>query len=337
MQNNMKHISTHLAIRLLSVFIMTILSLKATIWVAEHYFFDKFFYRKSAMHGYSKDEGNPLAEKDLKGLLKPRLQDLNELLQTNDYRILGEQSDNNTYKVALIGDSFVYGTGVRTSERFGEVLEKKLNLIRLSRVYVLAQPGDDLIDNFAKFELAFQYIQPDIYILGMVDNDISFGAYDKYPQGEKVYFALKRKCPQEVYRPPNLGTQISEEDLLLKLYWPAVSPHYSNICMLFEGVKSILTKTDAVIFYNFSQYEYSNIEEKEIPETDKIAQKLMAKYEQTVKMAGARVIGFNYDKRTVQQAGVSQLEGHPSRELHYQYAEDLFQEITSNSKWKFKD
>src|SRR4030066_1649285 len=106
-------------------------------WSAEKFFYDKFFYKKSEVYVYTKNNSNRLGSLGLLAKndpIKRRIGDLISLVDTNDQKdvnrqVLGAKADN-VFKIAVIGDSFVYGLGVKTSERFTDLLEKKLNKIR---------------------------------------------------------------------------------------------------------------------------------------------------------------------------------------------------------------
>src|SRR5688572_11695772 len=131
------------------LFILTVLSSVIAVWsslyISETFFFDKFHYNKSTKYGYLTDEINPLAREKNPTAIEQRLSDLRTLFprSPNDTQIMGRSINNNKqYTIVIVGDSVVYGTGVKDGERFSVLLEKELNKVRPTKVYALAQPGD---------------------------------------------------------------------------------------------------------------------------------------------------------------------------------------------------
>ena len=81
----------------------------------------------------------------------------------------------NTFRILLIGDSFVYGAGVSTESTLDKILEKKLNSWNPPLNYEVYNLGINGTDPTQYYELAkqFQKYNPDYVIVSLyVDNDI---------------------------------------------------------------------------------------------------------------------------------------------------------------------
>src|SRR3989344_6833304 len=111
---------------------------------SEKYFFDKFYYYKSASHGYVNPIWNPLINGSNPSIVEERIKDLRALIEITrkDSEANNQLSPSNYFRIAIIGDSMVYGLGIRNNERFSYLLEQKLNKIKPTKAYILAQPAD---------------------------------------------------------------------------------------------------------------------------------------------------------------------------------------------------
>ncbi len=146
----------------LVVFLVCVLSFAVIYFFGSEMLFDRFIYQKSGAYGYWSENTTRLKDfgertKDLVSLMdylysSPQLA-LRENAQTEN--ILGATT-NDTYTIFVIGDSYVFGQGIRTEQRFSNVLEKKLNTMKKTRVIVLGGPGDNFFDNYIKYLAARQ-------------------------------------------------------------------------------------------------------------------------------------------------------------------------------------
>lgn len=307
-------------------------SIKLSYFIGEKFFFDRLFYQKSDLFGYTQYTDNPASDQEASPIIKRRVKDLinlhalhNKGKNTSD--VLGAERDNR-FTIVLIGDSFVYGQGIKNEERFGELLEKELNTVYPTRVIILAQPGDSAMDNYAKFQLAYTYFSPDLYIIGLVDNDLVFQNFDKYPLERDLFNEVAQYCPGKVFmwfpmpNPP-------WEEMVVKQYKPSVSSDYQNICMLKTMTERMLKLSPQILFYSF----YENVNpEKQILEYDKLEAEALRAYTSTVQQAGGYVI---YQPNNSFYERVSLIEGHPSSKMNTRYAKQLYAEILSNPKWRF--
>jgi hypothetical protein len=312
----------------------SLLSYKIVYLIGEKYFFDELFYKKSEMHGYIR-HFPVLTIKD-SSTLKSRLKDLRMLISLSEQKsqVLGSQGDN-TYKIAIIGNSNVFGQGVKENERFAEILEKKLNKIRPTQVFIFALPGDNLIDNYTKFILAEQHLSINLYIICMNHDDLVIETTDhhEYPNENQIHQELKKTCSQNELISTFDPFMTWEENILIRLY-PSFSNQYANVCFLEEIAKKL--SKDNILFYGFNPISYSTIDlTKETEANQKIAY-LTSKYASIIEKSGGYVISSYNDSNFIYEK-VSKKEVHPSRKTHQFYAESLFKEIIQNPKWGFAD
>src|SRR5688572_5640457 len=160
------------------VFLSVLASFHICYFLAEHFFFDKFFYRKSISHGYAPDIASNLSR------YGNRARDIVWL--QNKMRGSSENvglPDDDTYTIAVIGDSVTWGQGIKNDERFSVLLEKKLNKIRKTKVYSYALLGDNFTQTYEKIEFLESLENThkiDLYILALVHNDAFVTPSDRY-------------------------------------------------------------------------------------------------------------------------------------------------------------
>ncbi len=128
-------------------------------------------------------------------------------LNSNNFRD-GEfvKEAGNTFRVFLIGDSFVFGSGVRQNETIGKFLEKKLNQ-NTSLNYEVFELGSHGGGPKEYYDIAkkFETYEPDLVIVSLfVDNDIQKQGYYrfKFVHSFKIVqlienFNLNKKCIYE--------------------------------------------------------------------------------------------------------------------------------------------
>lgn len=326
---------------------LTLVSIWACLRISEIYFFDKFYYTKSPTFGYIRPVPNPLGNSNNPPTIEERIKDLRlifsgktqETLATEKPSLVGrvlgvfdDQTDSTVkpYVVFLIGDSYVYGNGVRVSERMSVFLEKKLRAIRPTKVYTLAQSGDSIVDNYYKLQAAEKVIQPDIAIMGMVVNDFILDQTDKYPDELVFYNQLREECPQEERKVQWTGPQMTpEEGMMLNLY-PSISEDYANICYYERILERMEGKP--VLFYSFDP-----LSPDPPPESEEYAWKgwqIMHTYASRAQLHGFGFTSPNNIENFVFTPRAT-IEGHPSVKTHELFAESLFKEITTNPRWGF--
>lgn len=307
--------------------------------IGEKYFFDKLFYKRSPLHGYLSNawmfSKNYLTADPIS---KSRMKNLYQLLafhdSTDQSKILGANTDN-IYKIAIIGDSYAYGTGVKTNQRFPDILENMLNKIRPTKVYNLSQMDDDLLDHYAKFKLAQSWQNFDLYVFTMVQNDfqIFLDRLNRYPNKSQLYQELKEFCPQPHYNPLPYSPEIDyETDVWINDVMSSLEG-FDNICLLKQFVKE--ASTFPIIFYDLEDYLSLEQINTDAPNLVKYIALVMDKYNNTVKENNGYLLKAFDSKSNNHFSPVSQIESHPSAKTHQWYAAKLFQEITANPRYGF--
>lgn len=231
------------------------------------------------------------------------------------------------YRIVVIGDSMAYGLGVREHEVFARVLERKLNTIRPTQVSLLAQPGDSIVENYAKYLLAKEYIMPNLYVISLTSNDFIYDRRNKYPNENHVYSRLKSLCVGDEFR----YTWVNES--WIDMFWNAILPAFQsdvNHCFFTQAVQDITQMKDNVIFLSLDFAGAGGA-----PDTyEEKFYELMEGYRLLVTRGGGNMLTAEHIPGAT-HSSVSNKEGHPSKETHKFYAQALFQEIVGNPKWGF--
>ncbi|HKZ34417.1 MAG TPA: SGNH/GDSL hydrolase family protein [Patescibacteria group bacterium] len=322
----------HIVLILLSLLSFTI-SLKASLWIAENFFFDKFFYYKSIKHGYLIPgkylpyQAYGKRGRDLASLTE-QTRELNE--RRGAPQILGT-TDDGVYTIAVVGDSMVWGQGLREKERFANVLERRLDRISPTRVISLGYPGDSMLDNYIKYTL-MKHLNPsiDLYIFGVVDNDLFLNKPDRYDSAlfEEVVDVCREK--PLFYDPPFNPSQDAQEHTqqYAQNVKMSFSDSYANPC-IFKKTASLLPQRNAIylIFAPRSiQYDQHFSRMEEIMQRNELFILTVSQYFE--QMSGQELHEKYY---------ISDGEGHPSAFANEIFAQALFQEITRNPRWRFTD
>lgn len=274
-------------------------------FIAEKYFFDKFFYYKSTKYGYYL----PGKNSDLKDFGE-RARDLITLK-------LGQpiQPKNNVYKVAVIGDSYVWGQGVKNGERFSPLLQNKLNQVRPTKVYSLGGCGDNIFDNYIKYKKSIDVFgDMDLYIFAMVNNDLVFNRsnyHGSVPQFDDIF----QSCNGTAQYTLQSGLSQSAEDQVRTL---SLAPNSKNFCA-YKKIVELLPKDNA-IYVDLSSLSEDSDYQKTF--SNLIKQDL-----------NALILPHQLDP---QKYTVSPHDGHPSVLAHQFIAKTIYQEIITNQKWRFK-
>jgi lysophospholipase L1-like esterase len=308
--------------------LFSFLSFKVTYLIAEKYFFDKIFYQKSIAYGYW------VEDKDLRPeAFGKRAQDIEELQQRahltpeNSPQILGT-CDDHKYVVTVIGDSYVWGQGIKNEERFVEILEKELNKIRPTRVVSLGNSGDNIFDNYIKYLWAKKQYRSDLFVFGMVTNDLLFNLSDRYD--EKMYNDLISGCSGEpIYDKYPDSNKLNTLEDQRKEYGDLMDRSYEkqtkNYCAL-QKVASLLPK-EGILFFDFDKQKY-------------IGWESLQAYESVIAQHNLPILSLDNLSHPLPEHyspvwNVSPLDGHPSAYSNQLFAESLFKEITENPRWHF--
>lgn len=78
-----------------------------------------------------------------------------------------------TYRILVVGDSFTFGWGLNASDRYTEILEKRLNRNATQKYQVInaAIPGWGLKDYYKFIKYRGQNYNPDMIVAGLVGNE----------------------------------------------------------------------------------------------------------------------------------------------------------------------
>lgn len=294
------------------------LSYKLCYFIAEKYFFDKFFYFKNINYGYW-ITGENLTLKDF-GI---RSQDILNLTEAKNQNFIDSENDN-YYKIAVIGDSYVWGQGVKEKQRFTVLLQNKLNKIKPTKVYSFGNSGDNIFDNYLKYKKSIDiYGKMDLYIFGLVNNDLIINPYDHYHTNTEIINKLKMNCNSsspivsDLIFDPNKVVSNELADYGNRIL-DSLEQDTQNFCYfkqisnLFPKEKTLFITFDSILSDNFAETKFSNLMTQHfspivVPKVKKIKPFLF----------------------------VSKKDPHPSKFAHKIYAETLFTEITTNPKWEF--
>jgi len=314
------------------------LSYKLVYFLGEKYFFDKLFYRKSVKHGYEntwKLENDNDRAKDLialKSFIKNNTQENNQIK-----KVLGVK-DNNIYTIAIIGDSYVWGTGIKEHERFSRLLEKKLNKIKNSYILSLGLPGDNLYEHYVKYQILEEAkADIDLYIFTITQSDIFLNK-----DGKKKNLSYENKTLNDIFNNCNNenGLYIYDYNILKesmsgityldmqKKAWNTTA----NFCFA-EKVFNLLPKDNSIYFLATNYSENCGYNEF-IDIFNKNNVRFLSPYQKNVPKKYRKY----YKKSWMGLAKyftVSPHEKHPSALANKMYADFLFEEITNNPKYKF--
>ncbi len=310
--------------------IMVFVTTHACIWVSENYFFDKFYYKKSADYGYFVlDDYEEYNE---------RSKELNALRYEKPIK----KTDSNYFNIGIFGDSYVYGTGIKNKQRFYHLLEKELNKIRKTKVTAFSESSTSPI-NFLEWHdlLVSAGNKYDLIIIALVDNDAFIRPKpDLTPLDHKNIVSDCQKSFPSV-------TPIF--DISLKLFYNGINDDERdankiseiayeeswknpvNQCVLRKSLMAL--PTENTIY--FITADYNNYSDK------------FAIYQKTLlensKFVLSSSIGKNLPKYQkywrqdpFQSFAVSRMEQHPNKVANQMYADILLNEITTNPRWKFK-
>lgn len=173
----------------------------------------------------SENSGNSLEGGNLRGLVAPHADDkiifdlipnLNIIFQrapvtTNSCGMRDVErkfyKDPNTFRIALLGDSFVFGWGVKQNESFAKVLEDTLNKISQGKpkfeVLNFGVPGYSTFQEVAKFKELGVDFDPDAVLVFFIENDFGLPFYVR-----------------DIYNPGSILSAVS----FARLTWQAIDP-----------------------------------------------------------------------------------------------------------------
>ena len=112
----------------------------------------------------------------------------------------------NTYRIALIGDSVAYGMGVTHDKRFSELLQNLLNskdpTEKELRYEVInaAVPGYNFIQSASTYLTKISQLQPDLLMIGLTDDDANPSYLPSF-QGVKpgLFYGIHNNLIESLY------------------------------------------------------------------------------------------------------------------------------------------
>ncbi|HWS48742.1 MAG TPA: hypothetical protein VN174_01665 [Candidatus Methanoperedens sp.] len=301
--------------RLHKIFILILLSAITCLityficyYIAEKYFFDKIFFQKSVTHGYW-TTNSKLSYADF----GDRAKDIITLNSSNS-DVLGTFDDHN-YKIVILGDSYLWGQGIKNPDRFAHILENKLNKIRPTKVYSLGIGGDNIFDNYLKYKKSLSVFgQANLYIFGLLYNDFLLNGDNRYSSDDFLNILI-RNCPQNVIYDVDDNPS---PDKYYQAVKSSLSINSANYCA-YKNLLPLLPKSNT-IYINLSSIqgvfdindEFNNIISNDL-----------------------NIINIPYNISI--NSSVSKAESHPSSKSNKIYANTLFNEIITNPQWGFID
>lgn len=297
----------------------TFISVYIAYFVTEHFFFDKFFYRKSITHGYMNDANVDMTK------LGRRAVDIIWLQNEMKGQEQKEIQNDDAYNITIIGDSAVWGQGIKNDERFTVLLEQKLNKVRKTKVYSFALPGDNFTQNYEKIKF-LESIQNknriDLYILALGHNDAFITVSDRYLSD--LSKPLLEECSKNSQLIYDTYVSPTETHNTYKKMTEEALDNLGNSCVI-DKIVSLLPKNLIVL-------EIDN----NFPDDS-----LHDKYEEIFSKYGFRLLTpLPYFKNTwdpfnLQSKTVSKIDGHPSKYVNKIFSKILYEEITKDPKFEF--
>jgi len=282
-----------------------------TLEIVETHYFDKLFYLKSWIHGYY------FPEKDSQNTIAKLLAGVNsEGFRDNEFR----PKQKGEFLILVVGDSNVWGWGVRKSNRFTQVLEKELSKIKKTRIISLGKGGNNV---YLNQKLAKEYekkLNPDLVVFTFYENDLLIR-----PEQEALINKLTDN--KDIIREFNIGDPMEE-------YYPRVLGSYDEKTANFQAFLKTIPSLDRGYLYYYLSYapQISH---------DKLAYDLMKN--EGLKIINNNVLyrlkyaslASNKNNKESEELTISNMEGHPNPIAHLMFAERLFAEITCNSELGF--
>ena len=281
-------------------------------FIAEKYFFDKFFYYKNTDYGYW-IPNNYLTLNDF----GDRAKDISDL-QKN----VSIKTDDKKYNIAIFGDSLTWGQGITNNQRFAVLLEKRLNKTKPTKIYSFANCGDNLFDDYVKYQESLKiYGKMDLYIFAFYNNDLVFNNDSRYNTNHFLTELTKDCSGNTIYDPEYNSNNPNQGDQFVESKKSSLDHNSANYCA-YQKILPLFPK-DNVIYINLG-----NLFEKWGVQTT---------FSDTLNH-DLKIIDSPYFKvcDTALKCNVSDKDRHPSSFLNKKYSNILFQEIITNPQFNFK-
>lgn len=295
------------------------LSVVVCYQVAERYYFDLFFYQRSAAHGYF----SPGRKYEAFGKRAAEMIQLHQFIQDKKEgrqpTVLGTSTPHR-FTIAVIGDSYVWGQGLRENDRFTHVLEKMLGGESKVKILSYGMAGDNIFDNYLKYQIILeQHPDVDLFIFGIVDNDLLFNNADRYDPD--AYAQIEHGCDQirAIYDfPYNDKNPVDAQayDLHQRVDETFTNPNTKNYCM-FQTVLSKLP-TQRAVYIAFDSFFWQT--------------SALSEYVNELKKTGNNVLADQPDSGEELRVNytVSKREEHPSAAANRFFAQILYDYIMTH-------
>jgi lysophospholipase L1-like esterase len=316
------------------LFCSIILSVFACSFIAEHYFFDKFFYQKSVKYGYKEDTSFSERTRDLYqyGFISQN----SFIFPESNNQVLGASSDK--YTIAIVGDSFVWGSGVKEKDRFAPQLKEQLQDTHVE-VLSLGYPQDGFLDHLAKIEGIKKQTYVDLYIIPVVINDALLTAgLNRYHSAaaQEIIETCKAQFPdQTVLTYPDwafVGEETFQQvsDQLGRDTFSSIT-NSVNQCIAEMAILKIQSLTNQRVIF-FITDDYFN----DTPWQDMINLVVRNNVYMVHSERSKEIEKYKkYWQDPKKYFMVSQSEGHPSRLAYEMYAALIAQELQENKVWSY--
>lgn len=292
-------------------FTLCFLSYNFCYFIAENYFFDKFFYQKSVKYGYwsTTNKHSPSLED-----FGDRSQDLISLdkKKPDPYFM-----DDNYYKIVIYGDSYGWGQGVKNENRFAKILEEKLNKIRPTKIYSLSESGDNIFDHYQKFKLAPKIIgHINLHIFALYYNDLLFShpEYNRYQTSQFLESQQYFNCTGPKIIDDFSGLQVAD----------SLKPDSQNYCV-YKKIIPLFPKNNAIYF------DLGLLTDTSTWPNPQNFTKIISEDLKIFSPYSSEILSAPHPNKY----NVSLLDSHPSVLANKYYAQALYNEITSNPQWNF--
>lgn len=272
------------------------------------FFFDKFIYLKDPEYGYVRNaDGGWFCSADLNS---DGFRDI-EFYPKKDSEFL----------ILVVGDSLVYGQGLRIKDRFSNLLQKRLNKIRKTRVYNLGRCGANIYRNYVNAEKYRKKLNPNLIIFTLFENDLLINedlsdfpnSIDQSVSGRKIVYEVgQENTPVEYYQ------QILE----------TFDENTVNYSMLMDLMPQM--PRDKTLYYLLTYWEPNTNPFKLLEVFNQhgfpIINNFALYFEKYEKLANKKL-----------ELQISPKETHPNAIANQMFTERLYQEIISNPQWGFTE
>jgi hypothetical protein len=313
---------------LLALFSLLIgfLTYKGFYLITERYFFDRLFYKKSISHGYynfwpdssddwfksSNDFISNARNDDLKHLVNVMIDDREAL----DY--FAKEKEKDVFKIVLIGDSMFFGLGLRENQTLAAFLQKELG--KEVKVYNFSYAGDGVLDNYAKYKFIKEYLNPDVFVLELLSNDLVLNDFDRYPQKSSIYEGLGLELGEEEFinqkKLADDGIDYDDYESVLAAYYAPSFYEDSNNFALLKKIGSAIDHESLILLSYGCRDDVTDCQDQD---TAYCLEQF--NYRQYTAVFGDETIFLDFCN--VGYKGISETEGHPDAETNERLAKAL--------------